>query len=76
MIDLAAIVSAIVKAKGASDEKAFAKHVHGLVRQYGQELVLNIAAAILPTTPEEQAVVQWLQEKLVDVAKQIPEYKE
>lgn len=72
MIDIRAIVAEIVKAKGASDAHAFALHTHGLVRQYGQELLLNLANAINATTPEETALVQWLQGRLVDVAKQIP----
>lgn len=76
MIDIAQIVSAIVKAKDASDMKAYNRHVHGLVRQYGQELLLNLANAILPTTPEEQDVVKWLQGKIVVVAQQIPEAKD
>ena len=76
MIDIRIIVAEIVKAKGASDAAAFSAHVHGLVRQYGQELLLNLAQAITATTPEEQAVVAWLQQRLVDVAKQIPGPKE
>jgi len=76
VIDIAQIVSAIVKTRDASDEKAYTAHVHSLVRQYGQELLLNLAQAIMPTTPEEHAVVQWLQSKVVDVANQIPEHKE
>lgn len=73
MIDIAAIVAAIVKSRDASDTAAYTRHVHLLVRQYGQELLLNLAAAILPTTPEEQACVKWLQENIVRVAQQIPE---
>lgn len=75
MIDIAQIVLAIVKTRDASDAAAYTRHVHGLVRQYGQELLLNTAQAILPTTPEEQAAVKWLQENLVRIAQQIPEPK-
>lgn len=75
MIDIRAVVQEIVKAKGASDEKAFAAHVHAHVRQYGQSLFGSIAQAVNPTTPEETAIVGWLQNKLIEAAKQIPEYK-
>lgn len=76
MIDIAQVVQAIVKTKDASDAKAYTKHVHGLIRQYGQELLFNLAQAILPTTPDEQACVRWLQDQVVRVANQIPEPKE
>lgn len=76
MIDIAHIVAEIVKAKGASDEAAFRRHTHMLVRQYGQELLLNLAQAILPTAPEEQLYVKWLQENIVRIASQIPEPKQ
>lgn len=76
MIDIAQVVQAIVKARDASDTKAYAKHTHTLVRQYGQELLFNLAQAILPTTPEEQACVKWLQEQVIRVANQIPEAKD
>lgn len=76
MIDIAQVVLAIVKAKDATDTKAYTKHTHALVRQYGQELLFNLAQAILPTTPEEAACVKWLQEQVIKVANQIPENKE
>lgn len=72
MIDIRGVVGEIVKAKGASDKDAFAAHVHGLVQRYGQELLMNLAQALSPTTEDERAVVAWLQNKLVDMAKQIP----
>lgn len=76
MIDIRVIVGEIVKAKGASDVAAFTVLTHGLVRQYGQELLVNLANAIVATSPEEAAAVKWLQERVVDVAKQIPGPKE
>lgn len=71
MIDIRAVVTEIVKAKEA-DDKAFAAHVHGLVRDYGQNLLAHVAQAVAPEKPEEIAIVQWLQGKLVEAAKQIP----
>jgi ferric-dicitrate binding protein FerR (iron transport regulator) len=73
MIDIRAIVSQIVQAKGASDVNAFAILTHNLVREYGQQLLVNLAQALNPSTPEETAVVHWLQGKLVEMARQIPE---
>ncbi len=72
VIDIRQIVAEIVKAKGASDMAAFQSHTHAQVQRYGQELLLNLANALAPTSPEEQAVVAWLQQKLVEQAKQIP----
>ncbi len=72
MIDIRQVVAEIVKAKGASDANAFAVHTHAQIQRYGQELLLNLANAIVPTTPEEQAVVGWLKQKLVEIAQQIP----
>jgi len=71
MIDIRAIVVEIVKAKDA-DDKSFAAHVHGLVRDYGQNLLAHVVQAIQPEKPEEIAIVQWLQGKLVEAARQIP----
>lgn len=76
MIDIAQVVQGIVKVRNASDEKAYTKHTHALVRQYGQELLLNLAAAILPTTAGEQECVAWLKDQVAKVANQIPEAKE
>jgi hypothetical protein len=72
MIDIRAVVGQIVQAKGASDVNAFTVLTHNAVRDYGQNLLLNLAQALNPSTPEEQAVVGWLQQKLVEMAKQIP----
>lgn len=76
MIDIAEVVRAIVKARDAGDAAAYTKHTHACVREYGQQLLLNLSAAILPTTPQEADVVNWLKGKLVEIAKQIPEHKE
>ena len=73
MIDIQQVVAQIVQAKDAKDKAAFTKHVHGLVRDYGQNLLLSLAQALSPSTPEEIAVVKWLHERLVINAKQIPE---
>lgn len=73
MIDIRQIVEKIVAAKDASDKKAFAAHTHALVREYGVNLLAHVAQAIAPTTPEETAVVEWLQKRLIEVAKQIPQ---
>lgn len=75
MIDIRQVTVEIVKAKDANDKAAFAAHVHAHVRQYGQSLLGSLAQAISPTTPEETALVGWLQQKLIAVAQQIPEYK-
>lgn len=74
MIDICAVVTEIVKAKDASDVKAFRAHTHGLVRDYGQNMLLHLAQALSPSTPEETAIVGWLQNRLVENAKQIPEF--
>lgn len=76
MIDIRQVVANIVKARTASDEAAFTAHAHGQVREYGQQLLGNLASAIAPTTNEEVAVVNWLQTKIVDIMKQIPQPKE
>lgn len=76
MIDIKAVVDQIVQAQGAKDKEAFRAHVHNLVRDYGQNLMLNIAQAVVPSTPEEAQIVNWLQARLVENAKQIPVGKE
>ena len=75
MIDLRAVVQEIVKTKDASDAAAYRAHVHNHLRAYGQQLLSSLAQAIVPTTPEEVAIVGWLQQRLIAVAQQIPEYK-
>ena len=73
MIDIRNIVAEIVKAKDASDAKAYTVHAHNLVRAYGQALLLNLQQAIAPSSPEEESVVRWLHGRLVKIASQIPE---
>ena len=73
MIDIRFTVAQIVAAKDAKDKAAYGVHVHNHVRTYGQELLLNLANAIIPSSPEETNIVQWLQAQLIKHAQQIPE---
>ncbi len=72
MIDIRQVVAQIVQAKDASDKAAFTNHVHSLVRDYGQNLLLSLAQAITPSNPAEEQIVAWLKDQLVAQAKQIP----
>lgn len=72
MIDIRAVAKAIddIKLVDPASRQA-AIHMH--LRQYGTELLLNLRNAILPTTPEELQVVEWLRGEVEKIAKQIPE---
>lgn len=71
MIGIREVASAIAGIQ-LTDPAARQVQIHTLLRNYGVELLTNLAQAIAPSNPQEEAVVMWLKDRINEIASQIP----
>lgn len=71
MIDIRQVAAAITNLQ-IQDAGARQVAVHEMLRNYGVELLTCLHNAIVPSTPDEAAVVEWLKGEIRKVIEQIP----
>lgn len=71
MIDIRGVAQQIASLS-IQDANARQAAVHEHLRNYGVELLMNLHNAIVPTTPAEAAVVEWLRGEIAKIIPQIP----
>lgn len=76
MIDIRQLAQELARQRAASDDEAFTRYAHVMLKTYGQALLASLAEAIHPTQPEETPIVLWLRDQIIEIAKQIPDPKE